>query len=263
MILERQSQHVFFGASALLFAGSAALTAVWCRSMSTIDGMSMPGGWTMSMAWMRMPGETWPTATALFVGMWVVMMIAMMLPSLVPMLARYRQAVHRTVNTNLNWLTALAGAGYFFVWTAAGAAIFPLGVALATIEMQQPGLARIVPVLAGVVVLIAGALQFTTWKQHHLTLCRKMPECDRTLSADALTAWRQGTHFGLHCGLSCANLTAVLLVIGVMDLRPMVLVTAAITLERLAPVGKHVAHAIGFVVIGAGLFLIAQAAGLK
>jgi predicted metal-binding membrane protein len=48
--------------------------------------MSMPGGWTMSMAWTLMPGQTWPGAAASFLGMWTVMMVAMMLPSLVPML---------------------------------------------------------------------------------------------------------------------------------------------------------------------------------
>ena len=52
----------------------------------------MPGGWTMSMTWMRMPGQTWLDAAAVFVGMWVVMMVAMMLPSLAPLLWRYRQA---------------------------------------------------------------------------------------------------------------------------------------------------------------------------
>jgi predicted metal-binding membrane protein len=55
--------------------------------------MPMPGGWTMSIAWMRMPGQTWPGAVASFLGMWVVMMVAMMLPSLVPMLWRYRQTL--------------------------------------------------------------------------------------------------------------------------------------------------------------------------
>ena len=58
-----------------------------------MDGMPMPGGWTMSMTWMRMPGQTWPGAAASFLGMWIVMMVAMMLPSLVPMLWRYRKAV--------------------------------------------------------------------------------------------------------------------------------------------------------------------------
>ena len=58
MISERAAQQTFFGTSALLFAASAALTTVWCGSMSTMGGMPMPGGWTMSMTWMRMPGET-------------------------------------------------------------------------------------------------------------------------------------------------------------------------------------------------------------
>ena len=93
--------------------------------------MPMPGGWTMSMAWMRMPGQTWPGAAVSFLGMWVVMMMAMMLPSLVPMLGRYRQAVGRTGETRLGRLTALVGVAYFFVWTAFGMVAFALGAALA------------------------------------------------------------------------------------------------------------------------------------
>ena len=68
---------------------------VWCGSMSAMGEMPMPGSWTMSMAWMRMPGQTWPGSAASFLGMWVVMMVAMILPCLVPMLWRYRQAVGR------------------------------------------------------------------------------------------------------------------------------------------------------------------------
>jgi predicted metal-binding membrane protein len=53
---------------------------------------------------------------------------------------------------------------------------------------------------------------------------------------------------------------AVLLVMGVMDLRVMAVVTAAITAERLAPAGTNVVRAIGAVAVGAGLFHIAMAA---
>jgi predicted metal-binding membrane protein len=155
-----------------------------------------------------------------------------------------------------------SGAGYFFVWTVIGAAVFPLGIALAAIEMRQSALARTVPITIGVVVLIAGVLQFTVWKAHHLACCREALGPDRTLPANAGTAWRHGLRLGIHCGKCCANLTAILLVIGVMDLRAMALVTVAITLERLAPAGEPVARAIGVIVIGAGLFLIARAAGL-
>src|SRR5260370_19541868 len=128
MASEQASQQAFLGVSALLFAASAAGTIVWSTSMSAMGEMPMPGGWTMSMAWMRMPGQTWPGAAASFLGMWVVMMVAMMLPSLVPMLWRYRQAVGRTGETRLGWLTGLVGVGDFFVWTAFGMAAFPLGV---------------------------------------------------------------------------------------------------------------------------------------
>ena len=89
MKTERASLQAFWGASALLFAASTAGTIAWCASMS--GGMPMPGGWTMSMAWMRMSGQTWPGFAASFLGMWVLMMVAMKLPSLVPMLWQYRQ----------------------------------------------------------------------------------------------------------------------------------------------------------------------------
>jgi hypothetical protein len=53
MALDRATERAFFGVSALLFAASAAVTIVWCPSMSAMGEMPMPGGWTMSMAWMR------------------------------------------------------------------------------------------------------------------------------------------------------------------------------------------------------------------
>jgi len=194
--------------------------------------------------------------------MWVVMMVAMMLPSLVPMLWRYRQVFDRPGETRLGGLTALLAVGYFLVWTVFGMIAFPLGVALTAVEMQQPALARAVPIAVGMVVVIAGALQFTAWKAYHLACCREAPGRGRALPADAGTAWRHGLRLGLHCSYCCAGPMAILLVIGVMDLRAMAVVTAAITVERLAPAGERVARAIGTVFVAAGSFLIAQAAGL-
>jgi predicted metal-binding membrane protein len=230
--------------------------------MAAMGEMPMPGGWTMSMAWMRMPGRTWPGAAASFLAMWVVMMVAMMPPSLVPMLRRYRAAVARTGEPRLDGLTALVGAGYFSVWTGFGIAAYPLGVALAAGAMRQPALARAVPLAVGAVVLVAGALQFTAWKARHLACCREAPGRGRTLPADAVAAWRHGVRLGLHCGYCCAGPMAILLVVGIMDLRAMAVVAAAITIERLAPAGERVARAIGAVAVGLGMVLIVRAAGL-
>jgi predicted metal-binding membrane protein len=262
-VSERASLRAFFGGSALLFTASAVATIHWCGSMSAMSGMPMPGGWTMSMAWMRMPGQAWPGAAASFLAMWVVMMVAMMLPSLAPMLWRYRWDLGSAGEMRLGWLTALVGVGYFFVWTVYGMAAFPLGAALAAVEMHLPALARAVPIAVGVVVLIAGAVQFTTWKANHLACCRQALGCGSTWPADAYTAWRYGLRLGIRCIYCCAGFTAILFVIGVMDLRTMAVVTAATTAERLAPAGERVARSIGVVVVGAGLFLIARAAGFR
>jgi predicted metal-binding membrane protein len=232
-----KSQRVFLGVSALLFVASAALTIVWCTSMSGMGHMTMPGGWTMSMTWMQMPGQTWPRAAASFIGMWIVIMVAMM-------------------------LTALAGIGYFFVWTMVGIAAFPLGMALASVAMQQPALARAVPAAIGAVVLLGGAVQFTAWKAHHLACCREAPGRGCTLPAAAAAAWRYGLRLGVHCGCSCVGLTMILLVIGVMDMRAMAAVTTAVSVEHLAPAGERIARAIGTVVVATGLLLIARGTSL-
>jgi predicted metal-binding membrane protein len=257
-------RRAFWSVSALLFVASAAGTIGWCVSMSgsAMTEMPMPGGWTMSMAWMRMPGQTWPGAAASFLGMWIVMMVAMMLPSLLPMLQHYRGAVGTAGQSRLGRLTVVVGVGYFVVWTLWGMAAFPLGVALAALEMRQPSLARAVPFAVAAVVLLAGLLQLTAWKARQLTCCREAPGCGRPLPADAAAAWRHGLDLGARCSRCCAGPMAILLVIGVMDLRAMVIVAAALTLERLSPAGERVARGIGAVFAGAGLFLFARAAGL-
>jgi predicted metal-binding membrane protein len=242
---------------------SATLTIVWGLSMSAMGGMPMPGGWSMSMAWMRMPGQAWPVAAASFVGMWIVMMVAMMLPSLVAMLRRYRDAIRRTGETRLGALTVVVGLGYFSVWTVFGLAVFPLGVALTSVEMQQPALSRAVPIAVGAIVLVAGVIQFTAWKASHLACCRELPERGRSVPGDAHTAWRHGVRLGRHCLQCCVNLMVILLVIGVMDLRVMAIVAVLITAERLAPVGPHAARAIGALVTVTGLLLIARAIGFR
>ena len=55
---------------------------------------------------------------------------------------------------------------------------------------------------------------------------------------------------------------AILLVIGVMDLRAMAVVASVITVERLAPASERVARIIGVAVVATGLFLLARAAAL-
>lgn len=246
----RAGMGIFIGICTVLFAACATATFMLHDAMSAMGAMPMPGGWTLSMAWTRMCGQTWAGAAASFLGMWVVMMAVMMLPSLAPVLWR--------VTARPELFYAVAGIAYFCVWAMLGLAVFAPGAALAALAMHWPALARAMPMLAGVVVLCAGALQFTAWKARQLACCRYAP----AMPADTGAAWRYGLRLGLHCSYCCAGLTASLLAVGVMDLRVMAAVTAAITAERLAPAGARVAKGIGVVTVNAGVLLIARAAGL-
>ncbi|MCW5623523.1 MAG: DUF2182 domain-containing protein [Burkholderiales bacterium] len=238
------------------------MTIAWCASMATMGGTPMPGGWMLSMAWTRMCGQTWLDAGASFVVMWLVMMVAMMLPSLVPTLWRHQHATDPAGAAPVGWLTLPVAAGYFAVWTVIGAAVFVVGITTASAALRLPVVARTVPMATGGVVLLAGLLQFTRWKARHLACFMAPPGHQCSMPTDLRNAWRQGLRLGLHCSRCSAGPTAVLLVIGVMDVYAMAGVTAVITAERLAPAGVPVARVTGGVAVAGGLLLVAQAAGL-
>ena len=179
--------------------------------MSAMGGVRMPGGWMMSMAWMRMPGQSWAGAFGSFLVMWLAMMMAMMLPSLLPALQRCRA---RRARPSLSIVVAL---GYFAVSMVAGAAVFPLGAALAAVQMEWPFLALAAPGAAGLVVVVAGLVQFTRWKAHHLACCREACGHGGAGATGTLSAWRSGLHLLLrpadgsaprdrHHGSSCHGL---------------------------------------------------------
>src|SRR5262245_40753686 len=128
----------FIAACVLAFVASVAATAYFCRSMCC--EMEMPGGWTMSMMWMRMPGQTWVASATSFLLMWLAMMVAMMLPSALPMFLNTRRAPVS--------LSVMA-TGYFAVWLAAGVGIYALGVAFAAAAMRWEILSRAITVMSG------------------------------------------------------------------------------------------------------------------
>jgi predicted metal-binding membrane protein len=246
-------EQAFLCASCLLFLASAAASIYLCVHMS--GAMPMPGGWIMSMAWMRMPGQGWFGAAATFMGMWAVMMVAMMLPSLMPQLLSYRRSLRISGDTHLGLPTAIAGAGYFFVWIAFGAVAYSVGLAVTAIEMRWPALAQFAPIAIGGVLLLAGSVQLTAWKFRELTHCRNA-RVSRSPSPDA---WKYGLRLGWHCSLCCLGFMTILLVTGVMSLGFMALVTTAITIERFALWPERAARVAGIVVLAVGILVVVRA----
>jgi predicted metal-binding membrane protein len=212
-----------------------------------------------SMSRTPMCGGHWPDAAASFLCMWSAMTVAMMLPVLLPALGAYRAALARAGVARWARLAASMAAGYFAVWIALGAAIFPLGVAVSAMAQRVPAAARAVPTAVGLVVLLAGMLQSSDWKMRQLAGCRTLP-CGESGAPIAIAgAWKKGLKLGVRCMLCCAGLTAMLLAFGIMDPIAMAVTTAVIVLERLAPGGPRFARATGIAAVAAGAFMTAHA----
>jgi predicted metal-binding membrane protein len=218
----------------------------------------MPGG--ESLVWAPVPGQTWAAALASFLWMWMPMMAAMMLPSLAPQLWRYRQALAAAPGAGASLAPLAAAAAYLVAWGLCGAVIFALGAALSALARQPPSPDQGGPLVAGAVLLVTGALQFSPWKAHHLDCWRGQPGDGVTGLSARQGGWRHGLQLARHCICCCAGPTAALLVLGIMETGLMLLATALITLERLAPPRLRAAQGIGIAMAAAAALLLCRAA---
>jgi predicted metal-binding membrane protein len=231
----------FVAVCVLAFVASLAATIYFCRSMCS--EMEMPGGWTMSMMWMRMPGQTWAASATSFLLMWQAMMVAMMLPSALPMFLKTRR----------QWdaLFCMAS-GYFAIWFAAGVGIYALGMASAAVAMRLEFFSRAVPWVLSASLIAAGSIQFTRWKITHLLRCRSAFGCAISCPQHE-TSFRIGCKQGAACCLCCAAPMTIQLALGIMNPLVMIVVAIVIAAEKLLPQPAIIARLIGLSAIIAGV----------
>lgn len=256
----RGAALIFFGTVVLLFIAAVVVTILSCAAMEAMGAVPMAGGWLLSGIWLPLCGQSWFETAACFLGMWFVMMMAMMLPSLAPVLWRYRAAAITAGASRPGGLAALAGAGYFAIWTGCGLLAFLFGAALAQIALQFPSLSRLAPVAGAFVVLMAGLSHFSRWKARLLSDCTASLRTLQTLP-NTMVPLRTGAVLGLRCCLSCIGPMAILIAGGLMDWPLMLCVTLAVTAERLLPPEMRIAQATGAATAAAGLLLLVQALG--
>jgi predicted metal-binding membrane protein len=255
--LKQPAPLAFLLAFAAAFFIAVAGTIHFCHSMS--GSMDMPGGWTMSMMWMPMPGYTWVGSAAIFLLMWLAMMVAMMLPSTLPMLLNIRRASTGGNGRNFEALMLFAALGYFFVWMIIGTIIYALGVGYALATMRMDWLSRITPTLSGAMLIICGIIQFTPWKMSALQRCRA-PDCGTLRDGSALSGgWRYGFRQGMSCCICCTAPMLALLVLGAMNLAVMAVIAAVIAAEKLLPCPERIARIFGILFILPGAVMVLQA----
>ena len=204
-------------ASARMAAMAAALTATLGLAAAS---------WGIA-AW-QMHGMDMGVATRLgsfasFIAVWVVMMAAMMLPGAAPAVLRRAQASGgvRTV--------PLFFGSYLAVWALVGAAVYAL--------YRPHG-----PVAAGVVVIAAGAYEFTPLKRHFRRRCRE--------------SVRSGFEFGLCCVGSSIGLMLMLVALGVMSVAWMSVIAVLVVAQKLLPAKAALDVPLALAIIGLGILIV-------
>jgi predicted metal-binding membrane protein len=245
----------FIAVCSLAFVASVGATVYFCRSMCC--EMEMPGGWTMSMMWMRMPGQTWFASATEFLLMWLAMMVAMMLPSALPMFLSTRRSLAETGDTNSRTSMSLMASGYFATWMAAGAGVYALGIAFAATVTRWESFSRAIPVLSGLALIGAGAFQFTRWKMTGLLRCRSPLGCGPSCPVRE-TSFLLGCKQGAACCVCCTAPMMIMIVLGMMNPLVMIVVAMVIAAEKLLPRAEIVARLVGLGTIITGIAIISE-----
>jgi len=245
----------------VVLAGLAGITALaWIYLMYMAQGMD---AMSMPMSGMSMPQwQPWSAIEfALMLLMWVVMMVAMMVPSASPMILTFTAVHRRQSKGDAIVPTAAFVAGYLIVWS-----VFSLAATLAQWGLHQtallsPMMIGTSPVFGGVLLIAAGAFQWSGLKQACLSKCR-------TPLGFLLNEWRDGStgamvmglRHGLYCTGCCWALMALLFVGGVMNMLWVAAIAVFVLIEKIAPHGWHVARIAGLGLIAWGGWMLLQQA---
>lgn len=193
-----------------------------------------------------------PAPFALFLGVWVVMMAAMMLPAITPFtIGVFRLVRARRRRGVLPPLTL----GYLLVWTAAGVVAWSVLRGFDAIGHSAASVR-----VGAVVLLVAGAYEFSPLKRWCLVRCRSplalvVKHGDEVVRG-RLGALRVGVHHGGYCLGCCWALMVVLLAVGAMNLLWMAVLAAVIAMEKVLPRAEIVSSALGAFLTGAGVVLL-------
>ena len=228
----------------------AVLTAVivLCWGWIAPMALDMYGPMTGCSAWMMT--RTWDFShQALLFAMWAVMMIGMMLPSSAPAVFLYTSLVRRNEGSERILARVFAFAtGYLVVWIIFGLIATALQLGLTKASLLSPMMELRSRWFGGVLVLIAGAYQFTPWKRKCLECCR--------CPVDHTRAFESGMRNGLSCLGCCWALMLLLFVGGVMNLWWLSALTIFVVWEKLTTHRGQGTRLSGVLLLAAGVWIL-------
>jgi predicted metal-binding membrane protein len=180
-----------------------------------------------------------------FVAGWVVMMAAMMLPSATPLVFEF--ARHAEGRRGWQAASAVLGLTYLSVWLAFGIVGYALYNA---VGMPWPDQGLIV----GAALVIAGLYALTPVKRASEARCHELCALHGPLPFNLMrSAVIAGTRYGLSCLGCSAGVMSVMVLIGMSNLVWMIVFTAVVLADKLAPaptLPRRLALSVAMVALG-------------
>jgi predicted metal-binding membrane protein len=202
-------------------------------------------------------GHVTVTGFAVSVVMWQAMMVVMMSPAATPWIAAYARVVGDAASSPLPRTLAFA-AGYFTVWLGYSVLAALLQLAATRILARTGHVAT--PAPAGLLLIAAGAFQFTPAKRACLTHCRNpLSYLAAHWRGGPPGAFRMGVMHGAYCAGCCWLLMLTGFSMGVMNLGWMALLTVVAAAEQVSRHGVWLGQVFGAALVlwGLGLWLAA------
>jgi predicted metal-binding membrane protein len=208
-----------------------------------------------------------PWSVADFVAMllmWSVMMVGMMTPSAAPMILIYARVGRKAAGGGTPFApSGWFASGYLLAWAAFALAATILQWLLEQAMLLAPMTASAGPRLGGLLLVAAGAYQWTPLKHACLTQCQspfQFIQRHGGFRGDRGGALRLGLRHGAFCIGCCWALMLLLFVGGVMNLLWIAGIALLVLAEKVLPYGRLISRAAGAAMIAAGAALAAGVA---
>jgi len=216
----------------------------------------------MTAMGMAMPQMASWDALELLLGflMWTVMMVAMMVPSAAPMILLFARMDRERRDRHPPYVATSAFlVGYLVVWFAYAAVATLAQWGLHSVAQLSPETLTVSTAAGGLLLLVAGAYQWTPLKRVCLAHCRSpLGFLMGHWREGTWGAFRMGARHGSYCVGCCWILMALLFVAGVMNLLWVAALAVLVLLEKTVPWGELVSRTAGVGLIVAGVALLSQ-----
>lgn len=257
----RASRHVRVFLPVLTALIALAWVVLWAWTRSPYGRYIEHGDWTASGPAASLcrvvPAGGVVVPVVLYAVAWILMTVAMMLPTTLPLFNAFDRLTAGRPDRSLLLMTL--GLGYVTVWGAFGVLAHALHSAMLSLLARFPNLAWHGWMIGVAVIALAGAFQFSKLKYRCLEKCRtplSFVIAHWRGHAQAWNAFALGAQHGLFCVGCCWALMLLMFALGTGSLGWMLLLAAAMAIEKNVPWGKRLSAPLGVALLSWAFILV-------